>query len=117
MQAFYNHAGELIAYQYQNMLIHPDSFQVLGIVLGNCVFGNQAKMLGKLFQQKVYSLNGEVLASKSDASLPEPATLDAKGCVRQAWQIVVKIKDHVCPWVNARDAWSRASLAESLYLS
>lgn len=30
MQALYNHAGDLIAYQYQNMIIRPDNLKVLG---------------------------------------------------------------------------------------
>jgi hypothetical protein len=115
MQALFNHAGELIAYQHQNMLIHPDNMQVLGLVLGNCVFSNQAKVLGKLFQQKVYGLSGEVLASKADATLPLPLSFDITGSIRQAWQILVKIKDHSCPWVPAKESWSRFSLAEYLY--
>src|ERR1700741_3261765 len=112
MQALYNHAGELIAYQYQNMLIHPDNWQVLGLVLGNCVFNQRAKVLGKLFQQKVYDLSGEVLASKADASLPLPPAFNATNCIMQAWKILVLIKDHSCPWVNTKNTWSSASLAE-----
>lgn len=115
MQALYNHAGELIAYQHQNMLFHPDDMQVLGLVLGNCVFGNQANILGKMFQQKVYSLSGEVLASKAEDSLPLPHHFNITGSILQAWQILVKIKEHNCPWVQTKDTWSRASLAEYLY--
>lgn len=115
MQAFYNHAGELIAYQYQNMLIHPDNWQVLGLVLGNCVFNQRAKVLGKLFQQKVYDLSGEVLASKADASIPLPGSFSPTNCLLQAWKILVMIKDHSCPWVATKNKWSAASLAESLY--
>ena len=33
MQALHNHSGELIAYHYQNMLIHPEDLQVMGLVL------------------------------------------------------------------------------------
>ncbi len=116
MQALYNHAGELIAYQYQNMLIHPDNWQVLGLVLGNCVFNQRAKVLGKLFQQKVYDLSGEVLASKADASLPLPTTFNVTNCLMQAWKILVLIKDHSCPWVNTKNTWSSASLAEAIYV-
>ena len=113
MQALYNHGGELIAYQFQNMLIHPDNWQVLG----NCVFDQNAKVLGKLFQQKVYNLSGEVLASKSDESLPVPKEINTTNCILQAWQILVMIKDHSCPWVNAKTNWSSASLAEFIYIS
>jgi hypothetical protein len=116
MQALYNHGGELIAYQYQNMLIHPDNWQVLGLVLGNCVFNQSAKVLGKFVQQNVYNLNGEVLASKAAISLPLPNELNTKNCFAQAWKILVMIKDHSCPWVNAKSKWSPASLAEAIYV-
>ncbi|MEO7530595.1 MAG: hypothetical protein ABIS69_04260 [Sediminibacterium sp.] len=116
MHALHNHAGEVIAYHYQNMLVHPDNMQVLGLVLGNCVFDQKAKVLGKLFQQKVYNLSGEVMARKSDTSLPVPADLDPNACILEAWGILVLVKDHLCPWVTPKNTWSQASLAESLYV-
>jgi hypothetical protein len=115
MHALYNHAGEVIVYQYQNMLIHPENLQVLGPVLGNCVFDSNARVLGKLFDQKVYNLAGEVLASKADLSLPVPPALNPTFSVLEAWQILMRIKDHICPWVTAKAKWSASSLAESLY--
>jgi hypothetical protein len=116
MHALHNHSGELIAYQYLNMILHPDSMQVLGLVLGNCVFDQKAKVLGKLFQQKVYNVSGEVLASKSEASLPLPDHLDVTGCIMDAWKILLMIKDHSCPWVTTKNAWAPASLAEAIYI-
>jgi hypothetical protein len=116
MQALYNHGGELIAYHYQNMLLHPDHFEVLGLVLGNCVFDHQAKLLGKLFQKNVYNLEGEVLANQPDDSLALPLLFDNTKSVIQAWHILTKIKDHVCPWVKVKHTWSRTSLAEHLYV-
>lgn len=116
MQALYNHSGELIAYQYLNMILHPDNMQVLGLVLGNCVFDQKAKLLGKLFQQKVYNMSGEVLASKSEASLPLPANMDLTPCIMDAWKILLMIKDHTCSWVTTKNAWAPASLAESIYV-
>lgn len=116
MHALYNHSGELIAYQYQNALVHPENMKVLGLVLGNCVFNQEAKVLGKLFQQKVYNLSGEILASKDETPLPVPESLDTTGVIGEAWKIVVQIKDHSCAWVHARTAWAGSSLGELLYL-
>lgn len=116
MQALHNHSGELIAYQYLNMILHPDNMQVLGLVLGNCVFDQKAKVLGKLFQQKVYNMSGEVLASKSDASLPLPENMNVTGCIMDAWKILLMINDHSCPWVTTKNTWAQASLAESIYV-
>ena len=115
MQAIYNHAKELVAYQYQNVIIHPDNFSVLGLVLGNCVFDKDARVLGKLFHQKVHNLSGEVMAIKDETSLPLPVEFDQTDCIAQGWQILVSIKDHSCPWVAEKESWSETSLAEFLY--
>ncbi len=115
MQALYNHGGELIAYHHQNMLLHPYDLEVLGLVLGNCVFDRQARILGKLVHQKIYNLSGEVLARQSDSPGPLPEKFSEDHCVQQAWQILTMIKDHNCPWVTTRDTWSRDSLAGYLY--
>jgi hypothetical protein len=116
MHALYNHSGELIAYQYQNALVHPENMQVLGLILGNCVFDQKAKVLGKLFQQKVYNLSGEVLASKADNSLPVPENVDTNSIIQEAWKILILIKDHSCAWVTAKTAWAPYSLAELIYV-
>ncbi len=115
MQLLYNHSGELIAYHHQNMLIHPEDLNVMGLVLGNCVFDQQARIIGKLFQEKVYNVSGEVLASQAKDSLPLPGGFDIHNSILHAWEILVMIKDHSCPFVNPKNAWSTASLAECLY--
>lgn len=115
MHALYNHSGELIAYQYQNALVHPENMEVLGLVLGNCVFDQRAKVLGKLFQQKVYNLSGEVLASKADESLAIPEDLDTNGIIQEAWKIMTQINDHNCAWVTPKTSWAPYSLAELIY--
>jgi hypothetical protein len=115
MHALYNHSGELIAYQYQHALVHPENMQVLGLVLGNCVFDQKAKVLGKLFQQKIYNLSGEVLAYKAGQPLPIPENIDTNSIIQQTWNIVILIKDHSCAWVAAKTAWAPYSLAELIY--
>ena len=97
------------------MLINPDDLRVMGLVLGNCVFDQQAKVVGKLFQQKVYNVKGEVLASQAQDSLPIPGNFNVSGCILNAWEILVMIKDHSCPFVTPKNSWSNASLAECLY--
>ncbi len=116
MHSLYNRSGELIAYLHQNAIVHPDTFEVLGIVLGNCVFGRQAKMLGKFFHHKVYAVTGELLAREDEAVLSVPQSLNGKNCISQVWDIMIRIKDHLCPWVPEKETWSSASLAEFLYV-
>jgi len=115
MYPIYNRTGEIIAYLHQNAIIHPDNFDVLGILLGNCVFGPQAKVLGKSFHDKVYSLKGELLAriEKTPAVLPQ--SLNVRKCIDESFQLMVRIKDHICPWIPERQDWASASLAEQLY--
>ncbi len=116
MHSLYNRSGEVIAYLHQNAIIHPDSFEVLGVVLGNCVFGPQAKLLGKFFHDKVYAFSGELLAKKEQQPTSLPQRFNVSNCIKQAWQILTRIKEHVCPWVVEKEVWSNASLAEYLYV-
>jgi hypothetical protein len=115
MQSIYNQANELVAYQYQNLILHPENYSVLGLVLGNCVFNKDAKVLGKLFHQKVHDLSGQVLAIRDDNTLPLPNGFEPDECIIQGWQILINIKDHTCPWVTEKETWSETSFAQLLY--
>ena len=115
MQAIYNHSKELVAYQFKNVIIHPDDFSVLGLVLGNCLFDKEANVLGKLFHHKVLNLAGEVMAYKDESPFQMPANFDNLDCIQKGWQILIKIKNHSCPWIIEKKSWSKTTIAESLY--
>ncbi len=115
MQGLYNRSGELIAYCGHNMLLHPDNMSVLGLVLGNCVFDQRAKVLGKLFGHKIYNLSGEVLAEAHDGPPSIHSSRNLRECMADAWSILTLIKDHSCPWVPAGKTWAQYSLAEHIY--
>lgn len=115
MQAFYNRSNELIAYHHQNMIMHPETLEVLGVILGNCVFDQQAKILGKFFHQKIHNLSGEILAIQSGDSLPVPAELNNVESIMEGWNILSRIKDHSCAWVLEKTTWADISLAEMMY--
>jgi len=116
MHSLYNRAGEVIAYLHQNAIIHPDTLEVHGVVLGNCVFGPHAKLLGKFCHDKLYNTSGEMLAKKEQVSMSLPLSFNYTNSIAQSWKILTRIKDHVCPWVPEKDVWSRASFAEYLYV-
>ena len=116
MYPLYNRTGEIIAYLHYHAIIHPDSFEVLGVMLGNCVFGPQAKLLGKFFHDNVYSIKGELLARMEKTPSVLPQKLNVKKCVSESWQLMVRIKDHICPWIPEKKEWANASLAEHLYV-
>jgi len=109
-----NRSGELIAYLHQNAILHPDSLEVMGVLLGNCVFDPQARMLGKYFHNKLYTVKGELLATSKPEPEPVPQKLSSQSWMRQTWQILDRIKDHICPWVPEKDNWSKSSLVECL---
>jgi hypothetical protein len=115
MHSLFNRSGELVAYLHQNAIVHPDTFEVLGVVLGNCVFGSQAKVLGKIVHDKVYAVTGEMLAKADTLTLSLPQRFNVKKCISQSWQLLMRIKDHACPWINEKETWSKSSLAEFLY--
>ncbi len=116
MNALYNRSGEVIAYLHQNAIMHPDTFEVIGMTLGNCVFDPQAKVIGKFFHDKVYAISGELLAKKDHKPVSIPQYLNVTDSIMQSWQILTRIKDHVCPWVTEKETWSNRSLAEYLYV-
>lgn len=104
-----------MAYQHLNTIIHPDSFAVLGLVIGDCVYSHEAKVLGKFLHHKLCNTAGEVLAHKENSYLPVPEAVENNGLITQAWKILVRIKDHAYPWVTVKETWSRSSLADVLY--
>ena len=114
MQAFYNQGGDLIAFHNQNMILQPDSFDVLGLVLGNCIFNKNAEIIGKLFQQKVYQLSGEMIAYQPEETLPVPENFVLTNSLQQAWRILMGIKNHDSPWVNPNGKWSKKKFTDFL---
>ena len=87
---------------------------VMGIVLGNCVFTKNAAIAGKLFKDKIRDIDGGLVAHSNHASLSEFEQDFTSKWSKDAWEIVTQVKDHNCPWVEDIDKWSGSTLAKLL---
>lgn len=76
-------------------------------------FGNDNKVIGKIIDQTVYLLNGEIVGKielNKDKKDPAPK----KGLMLEAWDILSNIKSHTSDWITVTKKWSKKSLQEVL---
>lgn len=100
---------------FQNTIIHPESLNVYGVILGNCVYGVKGQVIGKFFEHRLYDQSGEIIAI-SDEKPVSPSTLSADPSTfrQQAWQILDRIHSYIAPWIQPKNTWSSRSLQEAL---
>ena len=106
--------GKTIAYLYNNLIIDLHQNVVRGILLGDCVFNVDGKIVGKLVNNYFYNLNGEITAQKLIISGQESIKNIAE-FYRQAWSIASKVKNHLAPWIECTLNWSKVGLQEILH--
>ena len=58
MYKILNQEKETVAYIQNMMILNKKREKVIGLVIGDCFFGNDTKVIGKIIDQKVYLLNG-----------------------------------------------------------
>jgi hypothetical protein len=108
MLPVYDQSGETIAYVYQNIIVDTERQEVLGLILGNCVYGREESPAGKLFRNTFRKPNGKMVARLGDEiSLVTPP--DEAAVLRQAWQILSRMREHTCIWIEEKDSWSPQS--------
>lgn len=100
------------AYLYHNIILVPGTLEVLGVVLGSCVFGKNGKIKGKFFHNKLYSTSGEILAM--EAGPFNDTTVNVATVMEQGWEVITSIQDHTCPWVQPLERWSELGVVEFL---
>jgi hypothetical protein len=102
-----------IAYLYANCIFSPGNLEIIGIVLGNCVYGRTGKLKAKLIDHAIYTTKGEKLAIEKplDADLPK---IDLSKVRRERWALLNSIKNHDCPWIEPKEKWADYSLDEFL---
>jgi len=105
--------GTTIAYLLHNIIVDEKQEKVLGIILGNCVFGGDKAPIGKFFNDTFRKKNGKIIAKlgKEVSSKKNPPS--AKYTM-EAWQLLTKVKDHVCLWIDEKKTWTKQSFLEYL---
>lgn len=97
--------GKPAAVLYNNKILSLDNFNVIGVILGSCVFGKSGTIKGKIFNKTLYSLSGEIVAKEQELLSIRLEQFDPVQALFQGWAILEKIKDHYCPWITATEKW------------
>lgn len=115
MVSIVDKSGNRIAYLYKNMILDPGRKEVIGLVLGNCVFGKQTGPAGKFFNETFRKKNGKIIARLGE-EVPTSVKnqLEDAQLSLQAWQILSRLDNHVCTWIEEKKSWTKQSFLEYL---
>ena len=113
MYILLNNQKEPIAFIENMMILNATKQSVIGIIIGDCFFGKKDHVIGKIFKDHAYLLNGEIIASV----VRNPnyvSTAPTKVQTAAAWEILSKISTHTSNWIVEKKKWASISLEESL---
>ncbi|RYY54074.1 MAG: hypothetical protein EOO09_15685 [Chitinophagaceae bacterium] len=101
---------QAIALVYRNMLLDTRGIEVLGIVLGNCVFDATGKACAKYFKHVLYDMDGRILAR--DGGIVDDLSIDPLTLKDASWEILEGVTDHSCPVIEPLTQWSAVAIKE-----
>ncbi len=113
MYVIRNKQEEVVAVIQNNILFSPSDQQVLGIIIGDCIYGKSHKMVGKIFNSTLYLLNGQI-AGKVEVNQAFKVKIIKKEHMVDAWSILGGVKEHTSQWITEKKTWSSKSLQEHL---
>lgn len=105
--------GRTTAYLYKRMIVDTECKRVLGLVIGNCVFGNAAEAVGKLFNNTLRDIEGRIVARLQPEEY-HPAPSNGSELIKATWDMLMHVKSHVCPWIPEAATWSHKDVFEML---
>lgn len=106
--------GSMTAYLFNNIIVDAKQQVVKGVILGNCVFGIDGKLVGKLLHNIFYTTTGEIAARMHLKDKQEIIRKNISDFSRQAWSILDKIKTVAAPWIDPSHKWSPLPLQDIL---
>lgn len=92
-----------IAFIHNNILALIDG-TVMGVLLGNCVFGKDGGIRAKFFHHTLFDLDGRILARENRRVKPVPVS--GESLIAQAWKMIPLIRNHDCPMIDPTEEWS-----------
>lgn len=105
MYTILNQKGEKVAHVHNMMIMDLSQEQVLGILIGDCFFGRQNKVIGKIFNKTVYLTNGQIVGKVISNDEFKNIALK-KAQMQTAWDILSNIKEHTSAWIVESNKWS-----------
>ena len=105
--------GITVAYLYNNMILDTKRESVIGVILGNCVFGDAPQPIGKYFNNIFRGVNGKMIAVTGDTEQRHTNINELK-VLDEAWKILKKVKEHVCGWIQEAEEWADITFSEFL---
>lgn len=113
MYAIKNKKDEVVAMVQNNIVFSTDNYIVLGILIGDCLYGRSYKMIGKIFNSTVYLLDGAI-AGKVEVNQAFKLKIIKKEHMLDAWTILSGVKEHTSQWIIEKKTWSPKSLVDCL---
>src|SRR5919112_5368572 len=108
-----NKTGNVIAFLHHNILIDVTTKNVIGIVLGNCVYGERSYAVGKFFNHVFRDVEGKIIGV-NDTEQKISIDINEQELVNGAWQLLMQINNHNCAWVPENLEWSETPLTDHL---
>lgn len=113
MRILVDEQGNTVAYLYKRAIVDKSLNNVLGIVLGNCLFAKSQQPVGRIFKDTLRDENGHIIA-KVSSDHPSELPANVSSIRNSAWEIVMDIKEHLCSWLPDKKTWSAESIENFL---
>lgn len=105
MYTILNQKGEAVAYIQNMMIMDLNQEHVHGILIGDCFYGKKDHMIGKIFKNTAYLINGEIVGKVIQNTEYKNVALK-KANMQAAWEILSNIKNHTSTWIEETSKWS-----------
>ena len=113
MYLIQNQNKETVAYIQNMMILDVAQEKVICILIGDCFFGKNNKVVGKIFNQTACLINGEMVG-KIELDKNFKNTAIKKSLMAQAWDILMNITEHTGAWIVDTKNWSKTELIKHL---
>lgn len=102
-----------VAFLQHMIIFNLDKEEVVGILLGDCIFGKSEKIIGKIFKGHAHLLNGDIIGKVEQNDLEKNFNVK-KAHLLSAWDILSNVKDHTPIWIEASKKWSKKEFLDHL---
>jgi hypothetical protein len=105
--------NETIAYIENMMILDTNHEHVIGILIGDCFFGHNKKVVGKILNQTMYLINGEIVG-KVELNQAYKNSNIKKSLMVEAWDFLMNINEHTGSWIETTKKWSKTPFLSHL---